>query len=80
MFFFDANSIMVHLRLSQEIYDLKKEKSFYQERYKAFQKEYELLKYNTAERERYARENYFMKKKNEDIFVITYENETPKKP
>ena len=36
--------------------------------------------HNTAEREKFARENYFMKKKNEEIFIVVVDSSAIKKP
>ena len=35
---------------------------------------------NKAEREKFARENYFMKKKNEEIFIVVVDSSAIKKP
>ena len=69
MLFFDANSWLIHRELNNEIKQLKSKKSFYSGEIKS---DNEILKkFETIEGlEKYAREKYYMKKKNEDIFII----------
>lgn len=69
MLFFDANSWLIHRELNNEIEQLKSKKSFYSGEIKMDNKL--MKKFETIEGlEKYAREKYYMKKKNEDIFII----------
>ena len=54
---------------NKKINNLKNEISFYQEKI-ATSKETKDLKNNPKQLEKYARENFYMKKDNEDIFII----------
>lgn len=73
MLFFDAHSLLFHNELNKEIEELEYQKEHYKN---------EIVKDNKAIKElsteegteRAARENYYMKKANEDIFIIEYED------
>ncbi len=69
MFFFDTNSYFIHKELNEDIHSLQKSKIHYQEEIqkdKAFIKKME----DSNEVEKYAREKYYLKKENEDIYII----------
>ena len=69
MLFFDSNSVLIQWQLSSEIKDLEKEKSYLESeiaRDKALLEKFT----DSIEKERFAREHYFFKKPNEDIFII----------
>ncbi|MDA0325876.1 MAG: septum formation initiator family protein [Bacteroidetes bacterium] len=69
MLFFDANSWLIHRELNKEIEGLNTKKEFYEREIKSDTKE--IKKLQTPEGiEKYARENYNMKKENEDIYII----------
>jgi len=69
MLFFDANSWLIHRELSKEIEALNTKKEFYEREIKSDTKE--IKKLQTPQGiEKYARENYNMKKENEDIYII----------
>lgn len=73
MLFLDSNSWLVQHELNQEIEELKHNKTYYQTEIKKDEATIESL--NHAEGlEKFARENYFMKRKNEDIYLIKYED------
>lgn len=73
MIFFDANSWLIHNELNIEISNLKNEKEYYQ---KEIKKDLKDLKEISTEAglERFARETYFMKRDNEEIFIIEYQD------
>lgn len=68
--FFDNNSVVNRLELQGNINKLEKEKTYYQEKIKNDNKRILELKTNKENLEKFAREQYLMKKKNEDIFII----------
>ncbi|MDR3273086.1 MAG: septum formation initiator family protein [Flavobacteriaceae bacterium] len=70
MLFFDTNSYLTHRELNQEIAKFKDEKEYYKNKFDAEFIQYNSLKNNKETRETYARENYFFKKNNEDIFIV----------
>lgn len=70
--FVDQNSILTHLKLNAEIEEIKKDIEFYNAEIKKDQKTLNNLESkNTFER--IAREQYLMKRKNEDVFLIKKE-------
>ena len=69
MFFFDTNSYFIHHELNKEIKTLEKNKEFYKN--KITNDKIFLTKMKDSEElEKYAREQYFLKKDNEDIYII----------
>jgi cell division protein FtsB len=72
MIFFDENSIINHIEFSKEIHKLKAEKEYYQEEIKKDKKFIEDMK-DEEKLEKFAREEYHMKKENEEIFLIAYD-------
>lgn len=77
MLFFDANSYLIHRELNTEIDALEAEKEYYQKEITKDQKAIKELS-NDLGVEKLAREKYYMKKSNEDIFIIEYEDSLPK--
>ncbi len=69
MLFFDTNSWLVHRELNQEINKIEKNKKYYLNEINKDQKLVKKLK-DTSELQRFARETYFLKKENEDIYII----------
>lgn len=78
MLFFDSNSWLVQRELSTEINKLKSNKTYYQTEIDHDGKIIEQLQ-DEEGLERYAREKYFMKKENEDIYIIEYEDSIQKR-
>lgn len=70
MFFFDTNSYLNHRALDKEIKRLHEVVYYYKNKIEKETKEYNSLKNNPEEREKYVRENYFFKKKNEEVFIV----------
>jgi len=75
--FLDDASLLQHRVLNKEIKTLESNRNYYKEEIKSDQKQIKELK-NTEYIEKYAREKYYMKKNNEDIYIIEYENDTIK--
>ena len=78
MIFFDQNSLFTHLELDKQIKNLEVDESYFRENLEAENKKLKILTENPAEIERIAREKFFLKKDNEDIFII--QQEVQKKP
>lgn len=72
MFFLDSNSWLIHHELDQEINELQTNIEYYQ---KEIGKDRTIIdKLNDSlELESYARQNYYMKRPNEDIYIIQYD-------
>ena len=71
--FLDTNSLLIHAELNQEIKKLKSRKDASTEEINKDQKLIKKLE-NIDSLEHYGRENYNLKKDNEDIFIIEYES------
>ena len=69
--FVDENSIWNHLRNQQRISDLEEEIEQYTERYHQDQERIHTLEANPKAIEKIARERYFMKADDEDVFVLS---------
>lgn len=70
MTFFDSTSFLVINELNQEINKYEKQLTYYKSEYTKNDSFYKKLMNNKDEKEKYARENYFMKKPNEEIFIL----------
>lgn len=73
MIFFDSNSWFIHNELNTEISDLEAEKEYYKKNKEKDDKEFKKLSSEDG-LEKFAREEYYMKRENEDIFIIEYED------
>lgn len=69
--FLDENSIWSHLRNKKTISNLKEEITFYENEYQRDQNRIRELQTNPKAMEKIARERYFMKTSDEDIFVLS---------
>ncbi|UZO82695.1 septum formation initiator family protein [Aquimarina sp. ERC-38] len=78
MLFLDTNSFLIHHELNNEIEQLNDNKKYYQKEIQVDQKQIKSLK-NDASLEKFAREEYFMKKENEEIYIIEYEDSLNKR-
>ncbi|MFA9290355.1 MAG: septum formation initiator family protein [Solirubrobacteraceae bacterium] len=70
MAFFDTNCLITHYQLSKELKKVNLEKKYLKETIKKEAKEYNVLVKYPSEIERIARELYYFKKNNEDLFII----------
>ncbi|CAI8285178.1 MAG: Uncharacterised protein [Flavobacteriaceae bacterium] len=77
MVFFDSNSTLVHLELNEQINDLKKETEYFKNEIKKDNKELSKIQSDSG-LEKYAREELFMKRDNEDIFIIEFDSSNVK--
>lgn len=78
MIFFDQNSYFIHKELDKEIQDLSKAQKIYQEKLEKETIQIHQMRTNAEEIERVAREKHYLKKENEDVFII--EEQKVKKP
>ena len=70
MLFFDSDNLMEQIKLNRNIKHLEKQKEFYAKEIAKNKSAIKALKYDTTKLEKYAREKYYMKKDNEDVFVV----------
>ena len=71
IFFWDSNSVIVNLKLRKEINELEKRKAELEKNIAIDKKIISSLE-NLDSLERYAREKLFMKKENEEIYIIEF--------
>ena len=78
MIFLDNYSYFDHRILNNQIDELEDNKKYYQEEIRKDQENIKKLK-NPQQIEKYAREKYYMKKDNEDIYLVDFEGDTLEK-
>lgn len=71
--FFDRHNLITQFKLKQELTDLEREKAYYQVKAVEVEAEAKGLFSNSEKLEKFAREEYLMKKENEEVFVIVEE-------
>ena len=72
LIFFDKHNFWTQYQLQQSLNKLKADKVFYEQKIEEVKQETEDI---TRNQEKFAREKYYMKKQNEDVFVIVKEEE-----
>lgn len=70
MIFFDNTSFLVIKGLNDEIRKHEQKVEYYKSEYEKNTAYYDKLMNNKGEKEKFARENYFMKKSDEEIFIL----------
>ena len=73
MFFFDTNSFFIHNELNNNIETLENNKKIYEDEIEKDKAFIEKMK-DSNEVEKYAREKYYLKKENEDIYIIEHQD------
>ena len=73
MFFFDTNSFFIHNELNNNIKTLENNKEIYEDEIEKDKAFIEKMK-DSNEVEKYAREKYYLKKENEDIYIIEHQD------
>lgn len=74
MIFFDNNSFLVINEIDSNITKNEQQLMHYKSEYEKNNTFYEKLMNNESAKEKFARENYFMKKPNEEIFIIVVDS------
>lgn len=69
--FFDQNNLLQRTKIVNELHQLEKDKLYYINKIKADSQKLNELKTSEDNLEKFAREQYLMKKDNEDIFIIS---------
>jgi len=70
MLFFDRNDLASQYAYRSQVNKLEDEKKFYKKQISQVEKDLKELNSNQEKLEKFARERYFMKKDNEDVYVI----------
>jgi len=73
MVFLDSNSLLIYFNLERKLSELERQKSNLQESIALDRKTLIQLS-DSIEIERYARERYLMKRKNEDVYLIEFKD------
>ena len=73
MIFFDQNNAVDRLKMQGEIRQLEADREFYLDEIERDSARYHELTTDKDNLEKYAREQFLMKKKNEDVFVVIEE-------
>lgn len=68
--FLDQTGLIYKSNLNKEIDFLKKRKEYYEDKIEKNEKYFKDLQTNPKTKERLAREEYYMSKDNEDVFII----------
>lgn len=68
--FFDENSIVSHQKNKRRLYELKQQEEYYRARIEADKEKLEDLKAGEEKLEKFAREQYYMSKPDEDVFIV----------
>lgn len=68
--FFDRNDVFTQWERKSELQKLEASKEYYVSEIVTIKKELEDLENNTAVLEKYARENFYLKRANEDVFIV----------
>jgi len=80
MVFFDENNAIEQYKRSAALDALLEKKAFYVTEVAKTKQQYAELSTNAETQEKYARERYWMKKENEDVFVMIEKPKPPKEP
>jgi cell division protein FtsB len=70
MLFFDHNNLFLHFQYRAELNELKQSKQYYKNQIEQTKKDIDLIKTNPLWLEKVAREQYLMKRDNEDVFLV----------
>ena len=73
MLFFDTNTFWSQIKMRMKLQNMEAKRTHYFQQIDKVNKELHELLTNDANLEKYARENYLMKKEGEDVFVIKKE-------
>ena len=71
LLFFDQNNILTQYSYKKQLNKLELEKEYFNKQIEITKQELDELTKNPASLEKFAREKYFMKKDNEEVFVFT---------
>ncbi len=79
MLFFDQNNTVDRIKMSSEINQLEEDREYYLEQIQKDSARLSELTTNKENLEKYAREQFLMKKPNEDVFVVIEEKDKKEK-
>lgn len=68
--FLDKNNLVDHIRNMNKLENLEKQKEFYREKIRIDKQKLEYLNSGTANLEKFAREQYYMVKPGEEVYIV----------
>lgn len=71
--FFDMNNLVERFRLNKELKQIEKDKVYYHQRIDEDAARLKELQTNDQNLEKFAREQYLMKRDDEDVFIIVHQ-------
>ena len=71
--FLDSNDLINQIKLSTKVHGLESQKEYYENNISEITEKYDQREQNMELIEKFAREMYFMKREDEDLFVIVEE-------
>lgn len=74
MIFFDSNDFISQYQRSRTLRDLEGEEAFYLENINMVKADKDMMTKDASTQERYAREEYRMKKPTEELYIIQYKD------
>jgi cell division protein DivIC len=78
MLFIDHNDIFVQMDRQRHLNELLASKAYYEKQIEQTKKNLNDLQNNAAALEKYAREKFYLKRDNEDLFILPVENNQKK--
>lgn len=78
MLFLDKNDLYTQMARNKELKDLEKSKKYYTQEISELTAVKEGLEKDPRTIEKYARENHYMKRDNEDVFIISEKHDASK--
>jgi cell division protein DivIC len=78
MLFLDKNDLFTQIDRTRELNDLRQSRQFYQARIATERKQLQAIETEPAALEKIARENYLMKRDNEELFLVPENYDSPK--
>jgi len=76
--FLAKNDLVTQLERKKELHNWNKQKSYYTQEINRLEKEYQALTTTPAAIEKLAREKFFMKRDNEELFIISEKSDPAK--
>jgi cell division protein DivIC len=78
MLFLDKNDLFTQLDRTRELNDLRQSREFYQGRVATEREQLQAIETDPSALEKIARENYLMKRDNEELFLVPENYDSPK--
>ena len=79
IFVFDRNNLLSQIQLAKKLHQLQRDKKYYKDQIILDEKNTQELLTNPENLEKYARENYLMKRDSEEIFLIIKQDSLSKR-